>query len=174
MAKQKICGVYKITNDKDGKFYIGSSKDIEQRWYEHKYELKNHKHGNKYLQNAWDKYGEDSFSFEVVEECDQKIQFEREQHYLNILNPFEESGYNLVRKISDGFFSQNYKKSICECCGEDFFTFSHLAKICDDCKSKRASKYRGEYEFRREEKEWFEELVTDAYGSYDDFWDSVI
>ena len=174
MAKQQICGVYKITNKQNGKFYIGSSKDVYHRWYEHKYDLKNHNHCNQYLQNAWDKYGENSFDFEVLEECAPKVQFEREQYYLNTLNPFEENGYNLVRRISNQLFSQNYKKSICEYCGEEFFTFSHLAKVCDDCKSKRATESWNESKFKAEEKEWFEEMISDAYGSYDDFWESVI
>ena len=40
-------GVYKITNVKNGKFYIGSSKDIEFRWSEHKKHLNGNYHINK-------------------------------------------------------------------------------------------------------------------------------
>lgn len=32
----KICGVYKIKNIVNDKFYIGSSKDIKKRWKQHK------------------------------------------------------------------------------------------------------------------------------------------
>ena len=32
----KIIGVYKITNTITGDFYIGSSKDVKQRWAVHK------------------------------------------------------------------------------------------------------------------------------------------
>lgn len=53
----KISGIYKILNIKNGKFYIGSSNNIKVRWSQHKTLLKNNKHENKYLQNAWNKYG---------------------------------------------------------------------------------------------------------------------
>ena len=31
----KICGVYKIKNIINNKIYVGSSKDIKNRWYQH-------------------------------------------------------------------------------------------------------------------------------------------
>lgn len=46
----KICGVYKITNKETGKFYIGSSVDIRQRWYAHKSKLRRGVHSNQHLQ----------------------------------------------------------------------------------------------------------------------------
>ena len=42
-------GIYKITNLKNGKFYIGSSKDMDRRWYEHINELNKNIHINKKL-----------------------------------------------------------------------------------------------------------------------------
>ena len=66
-------GIYKITNVKNGKFYIGSAKDIDRRWWEHKNDLKKNKHKNPKLQHAWDFYGENSFEFIILEnviECE--------------------------------------------------------------------------------------------------------
>lgn len=37
-------GIYKITNTKNGKVYIGSSSNIERRFTEHKCELIENKH----------------------------------------------------------------------------------------------------------------------------------
>lgn len=51
--EKPIYGVYKIENLLDGKVYVGKSKDIGRRWYEHKYELNKGKHINKHLQNSW-------------------------------------------------------------------------------------------------------------------------
>jgi group I intron endonuclease len=59
-------GIYTITNLLDGRYYVGSSLDLTKRLTSHKTKLKNNKHINKYLQNAWNKYGEANFKFEVV------------------------------------------------------------------------------------------------------------
>ena len=67
MSQEKICGIYKITNLKNHKIYIGSSNNIMRRWYEHLRDLKNQKHCNSHLQNAWNKYGENNFLFEIIE-----------------------------------------------------------------------------------------------------------
>ena len=132
----KICGVYKITNIVNGKFYIGSSNDIKARWRQHKDKLRVNKHGNTYLQNAWNKYGEENFLFEVVEECDPEFQFEREQYYLNTLNPFDDQGYNIVRQISKEYMSDHYMFKECCKCKKNYQTFSHLSKYCNECKEK--------------------------------------
>lgn len=36
--------IYKIINKVNGKFYIGSTKDIDKRWYQHYFALKNNCH----------------------------------------------------------------------------------------------------------------------------------
>lgn len=59
-------GLYQITNTINGHFYVGSSVDIEQRWCGHKTDLNKGKHCNAHLQNAWNKYGAQAFSFEVL------------------------------------------------------------------------------------------------------------
>lgn len=60
-------GIYKIENKVNGKVYIGSSNSIKRRWQKHKALLRHGKHQNSHLQAAWDKYGEDNFSFSVIE-----------------------------------------------------------------------------------------------------------
>ena len=132
----KICGVYKITNIVNDKFYIGSSKDVKSRWKQHRDKLRENRHGNAHLQNAWNKYGEENFLFEVIEECEPVVQFEREQYYLNILNPFGDRGYNIVRQISKDYMSDNYMIKECSKCKKSYQTFSHLSKYCDSCKEK--------------------------------------
>ena len=48
-----MIGVYKILNKITGKFYIGSSVDIENRFKQHKADLNTGVHNNKYLQNVF-------------------------------------------------------------------------------------------------------------------------
>jgi group I intron endonuclease len=45
------------------------------------------KHPNSHLQRAWLKYGEVNFTFTVIEICDKTKLIEREQHWINNLNP---------------------------------------------------------------------------------------
>ena len=81
-------GVYKILNRKNGKFYIGSSVDIEKRFNSHRKKLIAGTHNNKHLQNAWNKYGEDSFEFFVLEEVPNINELRnRETYYLQSTEP---------------------------------------------------------------------------------------
>lgn len=83
----KNCGIYKITNTVTGKFYIGSAVNIKKRWAEHRSRLGANKHGNRHLQNSWNKHGEDSFTFEVLEYCKKERLIEREQFYIDNEKP---------------------------------------------------------------------------------------
>jgi hypothetical protein len=59
-------GIYCIFNKITKKRYIGSASGkhgFRARWRNHKWRLRNGKHHSLYLQNAWNKYGEDSFEF---------------------------------------------------------------------------------------------------------------
>lgn len=98
MAK-KICGIYRILNSTNGKSYIGSSVDIKMRWRQHICDLRKRRHHSISLQRAWDKYGEQSFEFIVIEEVDDiSILFERETSYIAAENTADGlSGYNQVQ-----------------------------------------------------------------------------
>lgn len=54
-------GVYLIRNTVSGREYVGSSADIDKRWSGHKSDLRRGVHANRYLQNAWNKYGADQY-----------------------------------------------------------------------------------------------------------------
>ena len=170
----KICGIYKITNTVNGKFYIGSSNNIYNRWKQHKTQLNDGMHGNIHLQNAWNMYGGQNFKFEIIEECAPEIQFEREQYYLDMLNPFDDNGYNIVRRISKEYLSDNYMIKKCAMCGKEYHTFSHLSKYCNVCKTYLEESTKDWW------KTWVNEKITETdavswgYDSWDDFWESNI
>ena len=95
---QKITGIYKIICLSNNKIYIGSSNDIFKRWNEHIWELNNHKHDNKHLQDAWNKYGEENFKFEIIEECNKDIKLKREQYYLDLYKSYNRDiGFNISK-----------------------------------------------------------------------------
>lgn len=90
-------GIYKIVHKTSGKIYIGSAVDIDKRWGEHIRALRRSDHRNIHLQRAWNKYGEHSFIFGIVEYTQQDILLEREQHYLDTLNVCDTNiGYNIA------------------------------------------------------------------------------
>ncbi len=60
--------IYKIENVINGKVYIGSTdRDFRFRKAEHYHQLRRSKHHSIYLQNAWNKYGEENFIFAIVQ-----------------------------------------------------------------------------------------------------------
>lgn len=81
-------GIYSIKNKINNKYYYGSSNNIEKRWKQHKYRLNKNNHSNIHLQNAWNKYGEDMFVFEIVENISCEELVDVEQQYLNWMKIF--------------------------------------------------------------------------------------
>ena len=95
-AQNSNCGIYKITNLKNNKAYIGQSTDIKTRWNSHKLDLRNNTHRNSHLQNAFNKYGEEAFEFRILETTFEENLDDTEEYwidYFDTTNP--RKGYNL-------------------------------------------------------------------------------
>lgn len=92
-------GVYVITCTATGQIYIGSTSKLRKRWQHHLSKLNNGKHQTHRLQEAWNKYGREAFTFAVLEMCDgdKEALTDREQHYFDTLSPFGERGFNVGR-----------------------------------------------------------------------------
>lgn len=75
-------GIYKITNLSNSKVYVGQSVNLNNRIYTHKYSLENNNHYNSLLQRAYNKYGQDKFTFEIIEKCDLCDLDEREIYWI--------------------------------------------------------------------------------------------
>lgn len=57
-----------------GKYiYIGSTYIFSKRKFEHLWNLKNKIHTNGFLQNLYNKYGEEKFIFSILEECEMNM-----------------------------------------------------------------------------------------------------
>lgn len=81
----KICGIYQIyVNDN---IYVGSSQNINRRYWEHLWRLKNKTHANKHMQNIYNKYGEKLFQITILEECDINDLIKLEQKWIDLLKP---------------------------------------------------------------------------------------
>lgn len=59
--------IYKIINQVNDKFYIGSTNNQYERFRTHRNKLRKNKHHCAHLQAAWNVYGEEKFIFKVIE-----------------------------------------------------------------------------------------------------------
>lgn len=82
-----ICGIYKIINTVTKDFYIGSSKNIKQRWANHKCKSTWNKHPNNPMYLDMKKYGVDKFELQILEEAEVEQLKEKEQQFIETLKP---------------------------------------------------------------------------------------
>ena len=99
--------IYKITNNKNNKCYIGvtTKNDPNERWKGHKYSFKSGT-GCPLLMKAFNKYGEDSFKFEVIIICFDDDLYNYEKEYILKYNSLVPNGYNANE---GGEFGGNFK-----------------------------------------------------------------
>ena len=103
---QPRCGIYKIVNKDNGKYYVGRTLNLDKRWYQHKKLLIKNKHFNKYLQSVWNKYGLDKFEFIIVEYVNDKNELINiEQKYINVFIDERKNGLNNCYNLSESSIS---------------------------------------------------------------------
>ena len=96
-------GIFRIKNTRTGKILLGSSTNLHGPLNKHRFILSIGRHDNAALQNDWNQFGPDAFSFEILEivkpSDDPSFCLEDEltlleQIWLEKLQPFGERGYN--------------------------------------------------------------------------------
>lgn len=107
------CGIYRIYFIGSNKSYIGLSKGFKGRRNQHLRELKKGTHFNIYLQRAFNKYGENNFRIELIEECDESELMQKEKYYIEIHDSFK-NGFNLTTGGENCNLSDDVKKRISE------------------------------------------------------------
>lgn len=81
-------GIYAITNKINGHRYIGSAVNVQKRWNNHRSSLRSGKHHSIHLQNAWNKYGESAFVFDILQKVlDKNDLVGAEQEFIDSLRP---------------------------------------------------------------------------------------
>jgi group I intron endonuclease len=120
--------VYKITNLKNNKCYIGSSIRVEKRWQEHKRDSQN-SNNPKYnypLYQAFREDGIDNFKFEIIADDFDSVwdMEEYEQQMIDKYDCLKPKGYNQTRAThSNNILSENHQKHIqkisCKCAKVD-------------------------------------------------------
>lgn len=77
--------------------YIGQTgMNFGDRWDHHRVMLRANKHGNRLLQDDWNKYGEQSFVFEPVEIVDDTTYLDDLEEYYIAIAKSEHKAYNLT------------------------------------------------------------------------------
>lgn len=100
LGKTDVCGIYKITNQETGECYIGQSNDCRKRWYEHcRCGLGIDMPRGNQLYAAMQEYGLDSFSFELLLECDSSQLNEKEKYFIELYNS-DVIGYNMNKGVN--------------------------------------------------------------------------
>lgn len=110
----KSSGIYKFQSVIDSRFYIGSSKNLYQRYYDHNKQLSGNRHNNPYLQSFVNKHGLDSLRMEILALCEPKEMIEIEQKYIDTLDAINK-GFNLSPCAQNtlGYrFTDDQKKNI--------------------------------------------------------------
>ena len=89
-----------IENRVTGNRYIGSAaRCLYTRYHQHKSDLLKNKHGNRYLQNAWNKYGPEVFEFWVMEEHEPKYCAGMEHWWLQMAMPEYNLNTNTITRL---------------------------------------------------------------------------
>lgn len=132
----KKSGIYKIQSTiEPEKFYIGSSVNLQNRKRQHYSMLKLNKHDATYLQNYYNKHGKESLIFHIIEECCQEKLIQREQYYIDTLNPVFNSRKNAESNFGHKF-SEEVKQNMSNAQkewrkGKDF-SIKLTKELCDE------------------------------------------
>lgn len=94
--EHRFPAVYLFTNKRNGKIYVGSAKDLYERYDEYT-KYVDGKKSKRPIEHAIKKYGLDSFTFETLERVDNlENLLAREQYYIDTLAVCDrEIGYNV-------------------------------------------------------------------------------
>lgn len=98
--------IYKITNIKNNKSYVGMTNGKREHYFG----------SGIILEKAIKKYGKNSFTMEIIEECSDNMASERETFWIKQLNTLIPDGYNISLGGTGGdTISHNPRKdSICQ------------------------------------------------------------
>lgn len=142
-------GVYRIVNNINGHVYVGQTKErFQRRYWLHRWELRNGRHDNTYLQRAWNKYGEGNFSFEVIEVLPENEIDNREIYWISY---YRNNGgcYSIQDggqpKMLSQYISQEARKRV----GEMNKKRMTGSKLSDETKAKMSVARKGKHPVRK-------------------------
>ena len=100
--------IYKATNLINGKSYIGQSNNVRSRIWQH---LRRYEKENCLFHEELEKYGDENFSWEIIDETDSKEKaIELERKYIKQFNTIKPFGYNMNK---GGVGGHNARPIVC-------------------------------------------------------------
>jgi group I intron endonuclease len=139
-------GIYLIKNTINNKVYVGSAVNIDRRWSQHKHYLKEGKHHSEHLQKAWDKYGEQNFTFDIIEEVSNPEHLlAYEQVYLDYYKSYEgDRGYNICKVAGSSLGMKHTEETINKRSGKNHPFYGKKRLLSDEARKKisEANKHR--------------------------------
>lgn len=97
--KEKVCGIYKITNKINGMSYCGQSVNCMNRWNKHKSPSSNVAP----IDKAIKEFGVENFNFQILLECPPDMLDVWERDMINLHDTLYPKGYNMSGGGRSGF-----------------------------------------------------------------------
>lgn len=85
--KEIIVGVYLLLNKNTNQCYVGSSKDIYRRFYQHRYNK------DRMTTKLYNDMKNNEFDFVVLTECSVNEIKQKEQYFIDLLKPYYNTNY---------------------------------------------------------------------------------
>lgn len=167
---KNMSGIYRWINEETGNTYVGSGMNLTKRIRSY-YQVSELKKNPRHINKALLKYGHDKFKLEILEYCDKDKLMEREQFYLDQLNP----SYNILKQAYslEGFkhsaetiellkereFSKEHRDNLSKANTGRVFSEETLSKL-----SKSLTEYRKEHFLTPEALENIKQKTTEREG----------
>jgi group I intron endonuclease len=146
MEDKFISCVYEIRNTVTNRHYVGSTVNFNKRKKEHQSGLCKGVHHNRFLQRAFDKYGDVSFVFSILEIVEDKSKLiEREQFWIDSTSPqyniaqvagstlgvrfSEEARANISRAVVNALADPEVRKKIGDASRKRFESEEYKARL---------------------------------------------
>lgn len=84
---KEIIGVYMLLNKNTNQCYVGSSKDVNRRFYQHNYNK------DRMITKLYTDMKNNEFDFVVLTECQVDELKQKEQYFIDLLNPYYNTNY---------------------------------------------------------------------------------
>lgn len=107
-------GIYLIENTLNGRVYVGSAANFNARRLQHIGSLRSNTHYNRFLQRAWNKYGESAFRFRLILFCNKASLLQWEQIAIDGHKSMlgRKALYNIGMVAGSGFGNRHSSESL--------------------------------------------------------------